>query len=54
MDHVRLKHQVTEARWNEKTGQYDLTIKDLSAGITLADKAEVVINATGILKCVQT
>ena len=49
-DYLRLQHQVTAARWNEATGQYKLTINDLVSAITITDKADVVINAAGILK----
>ncbi|KIW22097.1 uncharacterized protein PV07_12513 [Cladophialophora immunda] len=48
-EHVRFQHRVTEARWNEANGQYDLIVEDLSRGETLTDKAEVLINASGIL-----
>ncbi|VUC29175.1 unnamed protein product, partial [Clonostachys rosea] len=48
-EYLHLQHQVTEARWNETTGQYELIIKDISTGNTIHDKAEVVINASGVL-----
>lgn len=52
-DFLRLEHRVIEARWNEATGQYNVTIEDLSTGKILNDSAEVVINATGIFKYVR-
>ncbi|CAK7222036.1 hypothetical protein SCUCBS95973_004703 [Sporothrix curviconia] len=46
---VRLQHQFESATWNNATGQYELTVKDLATGTLVEDKAEVVINASGVL-----
>lgn len=49
---VKLQHKVRSVVWNDETAQYDVAVDDLEKGVTLTDKAEVVINATGFLKYV--
>lgn len=49
-EHVHLQPHVTEASWDEKTGQYNLIIEDLTTEASFTDKANFLINATGILK----
>ncbi|CAK7207280.1 hypothetical protein SEUCBS139899_010090 [Sporothrix eucalyptigena] len=48
-DFVKLQHRVRSVVWNDTTAQYDVTVDDMAKRVTLTDKAEVVINATGFL-----
>ncbi|KAF2500039.1 FAD/NAD(P)-binding domain-containing protein [Lophium mytilinum] len=47
--YVKLQHAVSNAVWNEKTAQWDVTIDDLATGKQIHNSAHVVINAAGIL-----
>lgn len=46
---IKFKHEVTKAEWDESSGQWSVTIRDLESDSTLTDTAHVVISATGSL-----
>lgn len=47
---MKLNHQVTGASWNDKEGQWEVSVTDLQTGATFIDSAEVLINNAGVLK----
>lgn len=47
--HVKLRHQITHAEWNETKGQWVLQLKNLETGEEFVDEAEYFINAGGVL-----
>ncbi|KAH0845024.1 hypothetical protein AYO21_04055 [Fonsecaea monophora] len=51
--YVRVKHQVTGARWDEKEGTWDVTVQDLLSGKTFPDRCDILVNAGGILNAWQ-
>lgn len=48
--YMKLNHQVTGASWNDKEGQWEVSVTDLQTGATFIDSAEVLINNAGVLK----
>ncbi|KAF1997751.1 FAD/NAD(P)-binding domain-containing protein [Amniculicola lignicola CBS 123094] len=46
---VRLDHQVTKCRWDEKMGKWCVSVKNLQTGEMAEDTADVVISARGNL-----
>lgn len=47
---VNLNHQVTAAKWQETEGIWQVTVKDLTSGVTRIDWCHFLINGSGILK----
>jgi cation diffusion facilitator CzcD-associated flavoprotein CzcO len=50
--YIHLKHRVDYAQWLEEEGKWRVTMTNLDTGETFHDEGEVLINATGFLKCV--
>lgn len=50
MDSIKLSHQVVAARWDEVSGLWKLTVKNLKTGEQFVDTANFLINGCGILK----
>lgn len=48
--YMKVKHQVTGAYWDDDSGLWEVHVKDLLTGDTFIDRAEVFVNASGILK----
>jgi cation diffusion facilitator CzcD-associated flavoprotein CzcO len=48
---TRFNAKVIKAVWDPKFYRYDLEIEDVQTGEKMTDNAEVLINATGWLKC---
>lgn len=48
--HMKLRHAVKGAYWDEKAGQWEVHVEDLTNGTTFVDRAEVLINGSGLLK----
>lgn len=48
--YVKLEHKVVSAIWNEELGQWALKIERLQDGTIIEDFADVLVNASGILK----
>lgn len=46
---IKLKHQVTEARWDQQEGKWHVKVKDLKTGQVKEDTADFVAYATGLL-----
>jgi len=46
---VKLRHEVKECRWDDKTAKWDITVKDLATGETLHNQADVLISGRGNL-----
>ncbi|KAK3906964.1 hypothetical protein C8A05DRAFT_40295 [Staphylotrichum tortipilum] len=46
---VKTLHQVVEARWSEKDGQWELVVKNLETGEEFSDYATFLVDGTGIL-----
>lgn len=53
MDSIKLRHQVTAAWWDELRGVWALKVLDLRTGVEFDDEANFLVNACGILKCVE-
>jgi cation diffusion facilitator CzcD-associated flavoprotein CzcO len=47
---VKTSHQVVSARWNEKDGIWDLTVRNSETGEEFGDHANFLLDGTGILK----
>lgn len=47
--HIKLQHQMEEARWNTEEGVWKFKVKDMQTGKTFDDEAEFFINAGGVL-----
>jgi cation diffusion facilitator CzcD-associated flavoprotein CzcO len=48
--HIKLEHEVVGAYWNENSGQWKVSIKNLKMGNSFEDHCEFLLNASGILK----
>lgn len=46
---IKLQHEITECRWNEKTAKWHITVKNLATGETLQDQADILISGRGNL-----
>jgi cation diffusion facilitator CzcD-associated flavoprotein CzcO len=46
---IKLAHQITECRWDDKTAKWHVQVKNLKTGEVLHDKADVLISARGNL-----
>ncbi|OJD16203.1 hypothetical protein AJ78_03635 [Emergomyces pasteurianus Ep9510] len=44
-----LNHEVKAAAWDEESGTWEVTVQNLLSGETFVDKAEVLINGSGVL-----
>ncbi|KAE8159352.1 hypothetical protein BDV40DRAFT_303306 [Aspergillus tamarii] len=49
MKYVKLKHEVSEAVWDEQKSKWQLQILDTDGGSTFSDQCDVLISATGAL-----
>lgn len=49
-DQIKLEHVVDGAYWNEASGHWKITVKDLRTGVVFDDHCEFLLNASGILK----
>ena len=47
--YIKVKHQVTQAIWNNKAGKWEVEILDLADGTTIRDSCDILVNATGVL-----
>ncbi|KAF9894349.1 hypothetical protein FE257_007852 [Aspergillus nanangensis] len=47
--HFKLSHEVIGAYWKEDTGVWEVQVKDLNNGKVFVDKAEILINGSGVL-----
>lgn len=47
---IKLLHQVQAARWDEPSGLWNVTVRNLETGEQFEDAANFLINACGILK----
>ena len=47
--HIKIRHQVTEALWDESEGKWHLTATDLENGRIVRDWCHILIHATGYL-----
>lgn len=50
--YMKLNHQVLQAVWDEASGVWNVTVKNLLTGETFVDQAEVLVNGSGVLKYV--
>lgn len=50
MDSIRLLHQVVAAQWEEASGLWRVTVRNLKTGEEFDDAANFLINGCGILK----
>ena len=48
--YVALERKVTAAIWDEKEGLWQLTVNNVATGERAEDFADVLVNASGILK----
>ncbi|KAF2197928.1 FAD/NAD(P)-binding domain-containing protein [Delitschia confertaspora ATCC 74209] len=44
---IKLSHQVTGCRWEEKTGKWHVSVKNLNTGEEIQDTADVLVSARG-------
>ncbi|KAF7557760.1 hypothetical protein G7Z17_g496 [Cylindrodendrum hubeiense] len=49
-DHLKTEHEVVGAHWNETSGRWNVTIKDLGTGLMFEDHCDFLLDAGGILK----
>ncbi|KJA23554.1 hypothetical protein HYPSUDRAFT_66239 [Hypholoma sublateritium FD-334 SS-4] len=47
--YIKLRHQVSGAVWNDKTGQWDVDIANLENGSVMHDSCDIFISAVGVL-----
>lgn len=47
--YLRLSHSVEETTWNEKQGQWEVCIRDLTTGRIIRDHCHILVHATGYL-----
>ena len=47
--YIKFEHTVTEARWNEDDGVWELSIT-AADGSTVTDRCEILVNGSGVLK----
>lgn len=47
--YIKLEHAVQRFEWDEGTGQWAVTVKDLRTDRTFQDHCDIVINGTGVL-----
>lgn len=47
---LKTEHEVVGAYWNETSGRWKVTIKDLRDGGVFDDSSDFLLNAGGILK----
>lgn len=50
LDCIKLSHQVTDARWNEREGMWYLKIENIETREILEDKCHFLLDGSGILK----
>ncbi|KAK3301009.1 uncharacterized protein B0H64DRAFT_414697 [Chaetomium fimeti] len=48
-DSIKTSHQVVRAEWDEKDGQWELTVRNLETGEEFGDHATFLVDGTGIL-----
>lgn len=48
-ENIKTLHQIVSARWNERAGIWDLTIRNLRTGHEFGDYANFLVDGTGIL-----
>ncbi|KAF1851910.1 FAD/NAD(P)-binding domain-containing protein [Cucurbitaria berberidis CBS 394.84] len=46
---VKLRHEIKECRWDDRTAKWNITIKNLATGETIQDQSDVLISARGNL-----
>ncbi|KAF2675952.1 FAD/NAD(P)-binding domain-containing protein [Lentithecium fluviatile CBS 122367] len=46
---IRLSHQITDCRWDDKTAKWNVTVKNLKTGEVIHDRSDVLISARGNL-----
>lgn len=47
--HMKFKHQVEKAVWNEEQGLWEVTIRDLTTDQTHVDHCNILVNGNGVL-----
>jgi cation diffusion facilitator CzcD-associated flavoprotein CzcO len=47
--HIKLNHQVIEAKWEERQAKWMIRIKDDTTGVIIQRSCDILINASGIL-----
>jgi cation diffusion facilitator CzcD-associated flavoprotein CzcO len=50
MDTIKTRHQVMGAWWDEARGLWELSVKNLATGEEFRDRANFIVDASGILK----
>jgi cation diffusion facilitator CzcD-associated flavoprotein CzcO len=48
--YMKLRHEVVHAAWNDEQGVWEVSVKNLETGATFVDRAEVLVNGSGVLK----
>ncbi|EPE24253.1 FAD/NAD(P)-binding protein [Glarea lozoyensis ATCC 20868] len=48
-NYIKTEHQVTGAYWNDRTGGYDVKVRDTKNGQQFSQHCDILINASGIL-----
>ena len=46
---IKLRHEVRECRWDDKTAKWNITVKNLETREMIHDQADVLISAKGAL-----
>lgn len=49
---MKLNHEVTRAVWDEDSGVWKVSVKNLLTGEAFVDSAEILVNGSGVLKYV--
>jgi len=47
--HIKVKQQVSKARWDDARAKWDLEIVNLADGSTIQDSCDILVNASGVL-----
>ncbi|KAH8890173.1 FAD/NAD(P)-binding domain-containing protein [Thozetella sp. PMI_491] len=47
--HMKLNHEVTHAAWDDASGVWNVSVKNLLTGETFVDTAEILVNGSGVL-----
>ncbi|KAF9485444.1 FAD/NAD(P)-binding domain-containing protein [Pholiota conissans] len=47
--YIKLRHQVSQAVWDDKRGQWDVEVTNLADGTIIRDSCDILVNATGVL-----
>lgn len=47
--YIKLRHKVSDAKWDEESGMWNVKIQKLDTGEVIEDSCHILINGTGIL-----